>query len=175
MTDAHRVFFALWPDESVANALHAQGRALLAAQQGRPMQRDSLHLTLAFLGCVESGRLAALRNIGRSLSLPSCELIFDHLGRFARKPLVWAGCRETPACLIDFVGELHRQLQAQGLGIEDRAFIPHVTLLRNAGHAPLAQDRFEPIVWKAAEWRLVESKTDPGGACYSPIEAWAAT
>ena len=52
MTPPRRIFFALWPEPGVARQLDALAGAAHAVCGGRRMRRDTLHLTLAFLGDV---------------------------------------------------------------------------------------------------------------------------
>lgn len=168
----HRLFFALWPTTDVADRVHAVGRQLAGSCGGRLMQRDSVHLTLAFLGNVTDEQRASLLEVGRTHSMSACELVFDTLGRFGRKSLIWAGCSQVPAALAEQVRVLHERLRAAGFPLDERDFVPHVTLLRNARCTALPI-LAEPIVWPATEWRLVESLTVSGGASYRPVESWA--
>lgn len=173
MSERHRVFFALWPSEAVAREFHERGKALTDTHAGRLMQRDTLHLTLAFLGDVSAEQLEVLRTIGGGLPLPACELVFDTIGRFARKSIVWAGCSEVPPALTEHVHDLHTRLRDAGFSLEERAFVPHVTLLRNAGHQAVnAAEWSGGVIWPVREWRLVASHTDPAGAKYRAVESW---
>ncbi len=55
-----RLFLALWPGEAVAGALDAAGLEAQRLCGGRRMRRDTLHLTLVFLGDVEASRIPGL-------------------------------------------------------------------------------------------------------------------
>ncbi|MCB1789870.1 MAG: hypothetical protein KDJ24_06195, partial [Gammaproteobacteria bacterium] len=60
---ARRLFFALWPDDSVRHALlHWQTQNLSGDVHWQ--HRADLHLTLSFLGQVEEQRIAGLRDVG---------------------------------------------------------------------------------------------------------------
>ena len=63
-----RLFIALRFDERALKQLTAvQGKLCRSAARCSPVQRDSLHMTLAFLGEVENARTAALKHILDSL------------------------------------------------------------------------------------------------------------
>lgn len=173
MSERHRVFFALWPSEAVGREFYERGKALAATHTGRLMQCDTLHLTLAFLGEVSTEQLETLRVIGQALPLPACELAFDTIGRFARKSIVWVGCREVPPALVEHVHGLHARLREAGFSLDEREFVPHVTLLRNAAHKPVDMAEWPgSVTWPVREWRLVASRTDPVGAQYQAVESW---
>ena len=74
-SDPLRVFFAIWPTEPAARALHDWAGALATTTGGKVMPAQTIHLTLAFLGSVDSARVpaaidAARQVSGRPTSLP---------------------------------------------------------------------------------------------------------
>jgi hypothetical protein len=92
-----RLFLALWPGEAVAGALDAAGLAAQRLCGGRRMRRDTLHLTLAFLGDVEVALPGSWRPSARLGARPSgCSWT---LGYWRHNHIVWAGCAERPAAL----------------------------------------------------------------------------
>jgi 2'-5' RNA ligase len=147
-----RLFYALWPDETVRGALVA----LQASLPGRLTLRDNLHLTLAFLGCQPATLLPALGTILSQLPASSFLLTFDNVGCFTRRGIVWAGMRQTPLILTTLQAHLEQLLAQQGITFDRQpAFKPHVTLARYATAAP--QVSFEPIRWQAEQVALVQS------------------
>ena len=66
----HRVFFALWPDDEIARQFDEAGRMAHQSLGGRRMRRETLHLTLAFIGDVPPARLADLRCIAVPIPPP---------------------------------------------------------------------------------------------------------
>lgn len=89
------------------------------------------------------------------------------------KQLAWAGCSEPPLPLLTLAGQLAERLGAEGLPIELRDFVAHVTLLRKARCVPLPE--FEPFDWSVQDFVLVESKLSPQGARYTLIGRWPLT
>lgn len=169
MADAQRLFFALWPDEAAAQALHAQADRGLAVCGGRAMRIESLHLTLAFLGQVAADRLDELHVLGAAVALPAFTFRLDTLGYWQRNRILWAGCRVAPAQLQGLAAELRHRLDTAGIGYAAGEFVPHVTLLRDA-RCREAPPLDTPIDWTVREFCLVLSEP---GAHYRPLARWA--
>jgi 2'-5' RNA ligase len=163
---ALRLFFALWPGETVRAALAGLQRDL----RGRPTARENLHLTMAFLGAQPEGVLPALRETLAGMPSPDITLVIDRIGYFSRARIVWAGLSEAPPGLREWQTQLAAKLVAQGVG-HDRefGFTPHVTLMRNA--APPEMQAIDPIRWEAPRLVLVSSETRPEGPRYELIAA----
>jgi 2'-5' RNA ligase len=156
-----RLFYALWPDEPVRDAL----TGLQANLQGRLTRRANLHLTLAFLGSQPASLLPTLTDILHQLPAPDLLLTLDRFGYFSRPRVAWAGLREVPAALTELHAALDVSLTRHNVDFERQAaFRPHITLSRNA--APPSDTSFEPIAWQAREVALVESVSEGGGVSY---------
>lgn len=166
-----RLFLALWPGEAVARALDAAGRDAHCQLGGRRMQRDTLHITLAFLGEVDESRLPGLVEGLGGVTGEAFELDMDRLGYWRHNHIVWAGCAEPPAALCALVRVLRASLAAQGFPVEGSGFVPHVTLLRKVPRVA-ALPALGPIAWPVSEWALVESRLSELGASYQRLAAW---
>lgn len=167
-----RVFFALWPDADVARRLFELGESLCASSDGRQMRRDTLHLTLAFIGDIPRSRVAELITIGDHTRAATLTLYLDHIGRWRHNRIVWAGTNTVPDALADFVARLGSGLAEAGFAMEQRNFAPHVTLLRNARSDLTCIDINPPITWQIAGFALVESDRRQDGAHYKILKAW---
>ena len=166
-----RVFFALWPGAATAAALHARARALHAECGGRMMRRDTIHLTLAFLGDVAKSRLAALEAVAQSVRGERFVLALDRVGSWRGNRVLWAGCSQAPAALSAVAETLAAGLRAADFALEARAFNPHVTLVRNAVRPPQGVD-MPALRWPVASFVLVASERDAGGAHYRVLARW---
>jgi len=169
MSDTVRLFFALWPDPDVRNAMSA----LQANMHGRQVHPQDLHLTLAFLG---PQPIALLPRFEEMLArLPACELLLrlDLAGHFARNRIAWVGPHTAPPALRDLHAHIGEALDVHGVAWRgERDYKPHVTLARDAS-APLDLV-FTPIDWNVKEVALVEScpvesGMAPGGPRYRVI------
>lgn len=171
--ERRRVFFALWPDETALERLDQAGRQLHALGGGRRMRRETLHITLAFIGEVPADRIERLRQAAERVVAPVFALRLDRLECWRHKRIAWVGCSEPPLELLTLVGQLFEGLAEVGLPLESAEFTAHLTLLRNVhcGRcAPLPE--LQPINWPVTEFVLVESKLAPDGAHYSVIDRW---
>jgi len=173
----------------VAIDLAEQVRAALACEQSRLKaacghHRDirwkrtgGLHLTLKFLGEIETARVAsltaALQALGR---FDPFEVEVKGFGFFpdARRPRVlWAGL-EAPAALGELAARVEAALEELGFGRENRPFKPHLTLARF--ERPHAKPALTAAIggssggsfgsFEVSEFFLFESQLRPGGAKY---------
>lgn len=169
MSRARRLFFALWPDDAVRQALlHWQTQRLAA--KARWQHRADLHLTLHFLGTVEPDRLDPLRALGDAVSIRRFVLVLDQLGHWSRPQVLWCGPTAPPAELLALHRRVGEGLSALGLPLDRRPFRPHVTLARKVRSGPEVGP-IEPLDWTVREWALVESR--PGERPhYRPVYRW---
>lgn len=168
---SRRLFLALWPDEAVAGALEAAGLEAHRLWGGRRMRRDTLHLTLAFIGDVPEARLPGLVDALGAVAGEAFTLHLDQLGYWRHNRIVWAGCAERPAALDRLVADLRGCLAALGLPAEATPFVPHVSLLRKATQAT-ASPALGPIEWPVASFVLMESCRSEAGAHYRRLADW---
>ena len=94
----NRLFFAIWPDDPGVDRLRALAESLAPRVGGRPVPRDNIHLTLAFLGDLDDERAAIAASApieGKAL-----DLSLDRLGSFRKARVAWAGSTRPPAGLI---------------------------------------------------------------------------
>ncbi|HRQ57623.1 MAG TPA: RNA 2',3'-cyclic phosphodiesterase [Azoarcus taiwanensis] len=171
--DRARLFFALWPRPALARRLHELARAAQAVSGGRVMRRDTLHQTLAFIGDIPRERISQLIAVGRTQRFTTFGFELDLLRRWGRNRIVWAGSSTPPPALCALAVTLVRQLSDAGFVLEERDFVPHVTLVRNSEREP-AFDTIEPLVWMVEDFVLVESIRTGKGANYRIVERFAA-
>ncbi|MEO1765900.1 RNA 2',3'-cyclic phosphodiesterase [Thiobacter aerophilum] len=167
-----RLFFALWPQEEVRTALKTAGWRVAKACGGKPTRAENLHLTLVFLGEVEPARLPEVRAAADAVSARAFELDLRELGYWPRQRIAWLAPTEPPRGLFDLVSALASGLGARGFALDDRPYLPHVTLLRQArcrGDLPKVDD----IVWPVREFVLVSSRLGNEGASYAQLAAWS--
>ncbi len=171
----NRLFFALWPDDAVRAACAAAARSLrIRVPPGGHLSRpERYHLTLLFLGdCVPADKEAALRQAAGLLRLPPFALRLDQAGSFHRRSVPWwLGMREVPQPLQ----RLHERLRDAALRVglaPDRArFVPHVTIVRDAGK-PLPMTPIAPIHWHVDAFVLVRSRLERTPSEYELLGRW---
>jgi 2'-5' RNA ligase len=168
-----RLFFALWPhDEERAKVTKLQQS--LHHLRGKPVARDNLHITLIFIGAVDSRMRVCLETRAGEVEGKAFELRLLRLGHFTRSRVVWLGPDQTPESARSLVDALNARLQVCGLRPKRRAFSAHMTLFRKAVPADFTSIS-DPIQWKVDSFFLVESQTRPEGVQYRIVKHFPLT
>lgn len=167
-----RLFFALWPDETLRAALVAGTREVARSAGGRLQSPEQLHLTLVFLGAVPEARLGDVLESAAAARGAPCEIRLDRLEYWSRPRVLCLTSAETPQPLLELVESLTGGLRARGFATERRPFRVHLTLSRDS-RPPPREAVVAPLVWPATEFALVESVTERTGARYRPLERWS--
>ncbi len=188
--ETYRTFVAL--PLSVAlkqelQALQVKLQRTCPPQSVRWVEPEGMHITLFFLGDVETGRLpaiqAALGEVARSARRMTCRV--GGLGAFPnlRRPrVVWVGLEEPEGHLPRLAQAVNAALEGLGFTPEAREFKPHLTLGRVSKHATPAElealgkvlERTETPTWREVMTELVfyRSQLKPTGAVYTPLARW---
>ncbi len=166
-----RLFFALWPDDGVRAALARGAHAIQRVAGGRATRAESIHLTLAFLGAVEPGRLDDLKAAAASVAVRPFELVLDATGCWPHNRIAWAGATATPPALETLVGELRAALAGAGFRFDPKPFVPHLTLVRKA-QPGFAAPALAPIAWAVTGFALVRSLMQAAGSRYTIEAEW---
>jgi RNA 2',3'-cyclic 3'-phosphodiesterase len=166
-----RLFFALWPDAATRATLAQRVPQWTTGLDGRLQRPDQWHVTLEFIGAVETQRRAALIAAADRVRLPVCELAFDRCEHWRKARVVCLVASVTPEPLARFVARLRAALATVGVEPEARPYQPHVTLarkVRTATDVPVTP----ALVWPATGFALVRSSSDPAGSRYEPLHWW---
>jgi len=166
-----RVFYALWPDRSVNSALAETARRLHRVVSGRRARDDSIHLTLAFVGDVDSVRLPELLAPPAVLTVARFTLTLDSWGCWPRNGIAWVGPSRVPDPLRELAAGMEAWLRDAGFEMDVGPFNPHVTLVRKAQCAPLPHST-PCIEWQIEDFVLVRSALAPDGSRYETIGRW---
>ena len=172
---AHRLFFALAPTPELVAHIEAAALALGATGAGgRRTRADKLHVTLAFLGDFHADSDALARALAVGAEVAACvggfDFALDHAFSFpGARPLWLLGGEAAPFATLH--AQLLAALAGAGFQLRDakRAFVPHVTLLRDARKA-LPHTPITPIDWRARELALYDSDLATGA--YRILARW---
>jgi 2'-5' RNA ligase len=178
LAERHRNhFFALLPPPAVRKGLALLGADLPEAIGGRAEPAHRLHLTLLFLGPLPPGHEAALLAAGATAAAACVpfEVELDHLGRFPRSDVVWAGPSSAPdRALPALHSALRRACATVPTVRRPDKFAPHVTLLRGSGpEEEVPADPVGPWRWRAARFMLLRTDPSPEGRVYTALGEWA--
>lgn len=172
-----RVFFAIWPDNAAREQMAGLAKQLRLASlcNGREIKAENIHLTLAFVGEIEPSRVEALRMVAdgtRDAGARAFDFTVEEVRYWKHNHIVYAAPISAPQELLDLVNALSERLAAAGFSLEQRAYAPHITLMRNAS-CQSAPELLEPVAWRVREWRLIKSEQTSGGSVYTPIGRWS--
>lgn len=154
MTD--RWFFALWPDPGVRAGITETCFPLLPPQ-ARAVHPADLHLTLVFLGALESDCLPGVESAAGRVSAAPFRFVLNRLGYFARPQVLWCGPDVPPPLLVRLVARLQSGLSACGFQPERRPYQPHLTLARNV-RIPPQPERHDGIDWSVRDFVLASGR-----------------
>ena len=165
-----RLFFALWPPEAPAEALALLARLQALRLGGRATRRETVHLTLLFLGEQAVERLPDIISAASRVRMRPFELSLDRLGAWRHNRLLWAGCSASPQELSSLAEQLRVELCNSAIPFDDdkRPFVPHLTLVRKLAERsfPLDLPPLAPVAWHADRFVLVESQLSQAGPGY---------
>jgi len=165
-----RVFFALWPPETVARQLASIAADYSQAAGGRPTRRETIHLTLAFLGDIAVERLPELQRVAGEVDATAFELTLDRFGVWQHNRLFWAGCA-TPPALLDLAYSLKKRLMEADFAVADakRSFTPHITLVRKLARLDAGLPVANALTFHCGAFVLVRSRLSDKGSAYEVL------
>jgi 2'-5' RNA ligase len=76
-----------------------------------------------------------------------------------------------PEPLQTLVARMQESLSGAGFRCDQRPYVPHITLLRNARQAP-AKNVCTAIAWPVNGFELVESAPHERGRVYQVLRSW---
>jgi 2'-5' RNA ligase len=169
----NRLFFALWPDESVRSACERAAREILAKTQreGRLISPERYHVTLVFLGdAVPTDQETAVLQAAKAVQASAFTLTFDVASSFSHSDAWWLGTREPPQALLALRLSLDEQILNFGVVGDRGKFTPHLTVIRARGR--LASTSVRPIEWLVSDFVLMRSRLDAQPSVYDVLERW---
>jgi 2'-5' RNA ligase len=160
----------------LAEALADVARVAAERLGGRPTRRETIHLTLAFLGDVPVSELPELYAAGERVRASSFALKIDRCGYWQHNGVFWAGLGGRQDGLHDLYRQLRAALGESGFrpDPQERRYTPHLTLIRRVpvpGDEPMQTIRqgFRSLDWLCASYALVRSDLSASGPHYTPL------
>ena len=176
-----RTFICIEIPESLKERIGALQQSLRRIDaQASWVKPSNIHLTLKFLGDVESSRLDRVRDAVEraSGSTSRFQVTAGTAGCFPspKNPRVlWVGLTELPDELLKLHKQIEDSLAREGFPREAKRFSPHLTIARLRAPRNAAQladaliaTGFEPETFEAREVIVMRSDLDPKGSIYTP-------
>jgi len=88
-----RLFFALWPDDETRQELERLSQAIQAAGL-KPVNPQNLHVTLVFIGNVDSAVESLIKQSVADISVEPFVLTFDQLSYWSRPKVLCLTCKQ---------------------------------------------------------------------------------
>ncbi len=88
-----KLFFALWPDDQTRQELE-QLRLAIQAAGIKPVQPQNLHVTLVFIGNVDSAAELLVKQSVAGIPAEPFELTFDQLSYWSRPKILCLTCQQ---------------------------------------------------------------------------------
>jgi len=164
-----RLFFALWPDDRQRDRLRDHISPAAKLVEGQHVYRGSWHVTTAFIGDVEEQRIPDLQARAAEIHVEPFRMRFDRVEFWPRPRVACLMASTVPAELEQLVDSLNVVLAEFGVEVEDRAYRPHITVVRRANRFE-TQRLAQPALVEWSGFELVESISQPGGATYHPLK-----
>ncbi len=170
-----RLFFACWPNDDVRDTI-VESSSNIIIPNGRRIQPENLHLTLAFVGDVNADKvddyIQAAENLSaNSQTVKPFDICLKGYGHFSRPRVLYMAAKEIPSALEGLVKELNASLSPLGYQPEQRAYTPHVSLFRRANDL-IKGDELQEINWDIDRFYLAESIYGPGHAIYKKLHCY---
>ena len=166
-----RLFFALWPDETVRRLLTSRAKNIELDKKGRMMRSFNLHITLHFIGNTTEENMDCLDQQAATINNPPFILELNQLGSFNRQGIIWLGCQKVPSALHRLHRKLGQQIKQCDYEPDKRQYRPHVTLFRKAGLTEQSSPP-EPVIWTIESFSLIRSESDREGVIYREIKRY---
>ena len=127
---------------------------------------ENLHLTLAFLGEVQDPEpVCEAMNAAEAAPF---SLKLSESGAF--KDLYWVGIAESPK-LAAYAEGLRAELRSREIWFDEKAFKPHITIVRRARHEGKIQIPVHPETFTVSRVSLMKSEHRNGKLIYTEIYA----
>lgn len=166
-----RAFIAILLESSLAEQVAQwQNDLKQTGVCGRFTAQENLHLTLAFLG--QTDRVSDLQQAMQQAAETAFTLTTAQGGSFQKRggDVLWMGVRHS-AALIALQNQLAKWLQAAGFVLEERPYVPHITLGRRMTLPPaldLATLNWPVMSQSVRKIYLMESTRVDGHLRYLP-------
>jgi 2'-5' RNA ligase len=182
--ESWRVFCAIDLSVGVRASLIGQIKRLREAvpyAQASWSRAENTHLTLKFLGEIQTSKLSRLSNaVSRAVAgAASFQVKVEETGVFPKPTaprVLWIGVKDESGKLAKLQSRLEEECSREGFATEDRPFHPHLTIARlrkpegaRALAAAHTNTHFDPVALQISECLVIRSEPGSAGSKYTVI------
>ena len=168
MADTQKLFFALWPGDKQRQTLTQIQNDLKLAEFSRCTSPEKLHITLHFLGEVQSDRIPDLVEFVEETQFEPFHFDLNLVGVWPRNRIVWCGTVSESDGIQSLVNTIQQDSPVRSKYSGKKKFKTHITLARKATRRVF--ERIEPIQFFADSISLVRSVSIEGGVRYEIVK-----
>lgn len=165
-----RAFFGLSVEE--ASGAVASWRASALPPFERPVAAENLHITLVFLGDINTRQFRQLSQLAGLVAGRAFPLQLNSIGYWPKQEVSFLAPRQVPQPLDNLVSDLRRLAKRAQLRVEKRQYQPHLTLARRCLRAPPAPLTEPDFHLHCSDFTLFESVAQRNGVRYEQIQSW---
>lgn len=168
-----RLFLALPIPDGIADLIMPLQKDVIGA---RFSPRENLHITLRFIGDMETASIADLANNFSAIDVPSFELELSGAGYFGNQMphSLHLKLKENSA-LFELASQCENICRDFGIPADTRKYIPHLTLAylspqtkrQDAENFVKLNAEFSTKVWRADHFHLYASRLNDGPSVYN--------
>ena len=167
-----RTFLSITPAPEVATAIE-KWSAMCWPMIERHVPMQNYHLTLAFLGEINSAKLQAITESLDERALgASFELCLNTVGYWPDSRVLWLGSSETCEPIDKLAQTCKHIANRAGVRVSGKSFKPHITLARKLVVPPPAPLLEPDFTLRCDALQLYQSILDRDGARYIELESW---
>lgn len=111
------------------------------SSQGKFVNKEHMHLTLEFLGEVDSDKISLIKEAMEKITTNPFTMELSEIGYFKRNDgyIYWIGIKDE-SVLLKLQSKLHDELLNKGFSLETRKYTPHLTI----GRKVIMNETFNP-------------------------------
>jgi 2'-5' RNA ligase len=167
-----RLFCALRLPEDVLDAVSAWQSEHL--RSGRPVARENVHVTLAFLGHRPSTELPAIVDATRAAAVDARPIRFQSVRYRETRSVGMLVLRDEAGAATAVADDLHARLEALDVyRRERRAWLPHLTVVRFRERPRLAPPLPQLGPFSPSDAAVYLSRLRSSGAQYEVVQSFA--
>ncbi|GMQ82937.1 MAG: RNA 2',3'-cyclic phosphodiesterase [Rhodothermia bacterium] len=173
-----RFFFAIALPDSVKSEL---AKLPMMLDHFRWVPVVNLHLTLQFIGKLDQAHLDAVQQAATRVEITEFSLKLQQAGAFpssSRTSVLWVGVAVNGG-LVTLHRSLYESLSSLDLGLEERTFVPHITVGRTKRGVKIDARNwiadhisFESEPFLVSAFHLFSSELRPSGAIYRRVASY---